>query len=521
MSLIILSALTIFASFFLYNVCWALLFSPLARIPGPKSFAWTKFRLAYEDYKGTRTRTIHQLHQKYGPVVRVGPNEVSFNSVTALRQIYGAGSQFGRPRSFYRMFDIYGQPHMFTFYSSLEHSARKKILSQMYAKSTILKSPVADSIQSKVLQFLNLIERDPPTAAYLDQSLHYYSLDNITSMVFGDCGGATVALDGRPPDRQVLSDIHQPTARRYSWFQIHFPGYTSWAMTCNSSLQYILNVFGLLPGDKPLAYSGLQHYALATFQQYKSNKSPASPTGSSLMTRLLNEQASRSEKGIITDMDIAAECADHLDAGLKTTSDTLMFALWALSLPSHQEYQKRLIAEVDAVNDSSNKESVTAPSVCDRLLFLDAVIRESLRLYAPIPASQPRTSSSPTTVDGYLIPAGTIVSCQAYSLHRNPEIFPKPFQFNPDRWLADDAEVAEMRRWWWPFSSGGRMCLGMHLALAEMNTLLAAIYQRYSTTMSPEFELLSPTATSRFELVYDGRFSIDERKHCTVKFEKQ
>src|ERR1700710_1422892 len=161
MSLTIVSAATICVTFVLYHICWPLFFSPLAQIPGPKSFAITKLRLAYEDYRGTRTRTIHRLHQDYGSVVRAGPNEVSFNSLTALRQIYGAGSTFGRPGSFYRVFDVYGQPHMFTFYSSTEHSARKKTMSRMYAKSTILSGPVANSIQSKAKQFLDLIKSDP------------------------------------------------------------------------------------------------------------------------------------------------------------------------------------------------------------------------------------------------------------------------------------------------------------------------------------------------------------------------
>jgi cytochrome P450 len=183
------------------------------------------------------------------------------------------------------------------------------------------------------------------------------------------------------------------------------------------------------------------------------------------MEKLLNEQTTRRGKDSLSDLDIAAECADHLDAGLKTTSDTLMFALWALSLPCHQQYQQRLAAEVDTMkqlaSDMADKELSLPADMCDHLPFLDAVIKETLRLYAPIPASQPRTSSRDMTVDGYLLPAGTVVSCQAYSLHRNPDVFRHPYKFEPDRWLADDDEIAEMRRWWWPFSSGGRMCVGM------------------------------------------------------------
>lgn len=464
MSLVVVAIATICLASFLYYILKTLVFSPLAQIPGPKSFAATSWTLAREDYKGTRTRKIHRLHEEYGAAVRVGPNEISFNSLTALRQIYGAGSVFGRPASFYRIFDIYGQAHMFTYHSSTEHSARKKIMSQLYSKSTVLKSPVTDSIETKVKHFLDLIESDPKTASHLSQSLHYFSLDNITWMVFRH-HGSTDALTGNLSDRQILSDIDQPTARRYSWFQIHLPRYTRLVMSCGSHLRSILDLLNVLPGKRPLAYSGLQDYALTTFNNCRHGKSVIPTSDGSLMLRLMHEKDLNSGKSQLSDMEIAAECADHLDAGLKTTSDTLMFALWVLSLPKHRHFQERLVAEMNHATDSSltgrDDGSVLPAELCDRLPFLDAVIKETLRLYAPIPASQPRTSARDVTIDGYFIPAGTIVSCQAFSLHRNSEIFADPYTFNPERWLASDADAAEMKRCWWPFSSGGRMCLGM------------------------------------------------------------
>lgn len=72
----------------------------------------------YEDWKGTRTTRIHKLHLEYGPVVRVGPNEVSFNHQAGLRTIYGAGSKF-ETTEFYRMFDFYGRQNLPTFSSSM------------------------------------------------------------------------------------------------------------------------------------------------------------------------------------------------------------------------------------------------------------------------------------------------------------------------------------------------------------------------------------------------------------------
>lgn len=452
----------------LYHFCWNLFWSPLAKIPGPRAFAVTKWVLAYNEYVGVRTRKIHQLHQMYGPVVRIGPNEVSFNSQTALRQIYGPGTGFGRPRPFYRLFDIYGQPHMFTVFSSSEHAARKKVLSQLYSKSAILKTSAAESIQRRVTQFLELIEVQRRTLTDLSRSLHYFSLDNITTVVFGSSGGATESMAGCNSDRLILSDIDQHTARRHFWFQLHLPHYSQLAMSCGSRLASVLDTLGAMPGMKPLAYSGLQQYAMQTFSKHRDEEIDASTDGDCLMARLLRADGGNLRRDTLSDAGIAAECADHLDAGLKTTSDTLMFTLWALSLPCNQDYQQRLRSEVCSAREKLPPEdtsSVNLPlsvKTSDTLPFLDAVVKEALRLYAPIPASQPRVSSNDTIIDGYPIPASTVVSCQAYSLHRNSEVFQHPSIFNPDRWIsASDEEIASMRRWWWPFSSGGRMCLGM------------------------------------------------------------
>ena len=97
----------------------------------------------------------------------------------------------------------------------------------------------------------------------------------------------------------------------------------------------------------------------------------------------------------------------------------------------------------------------------DKLEYLDAIIKETLRLYTPLPASEPRSFFQDVTIDGYLIPAKTVVSMSPFSLHRNKDVFKEPLTFNPERWLGSEKEVSEMKKWFWAFSSGGRMCIGM------------------------------------------------------------
>ena|SRR5271156_6059006 len=80
--------------------------SPLAKIPGPKIAAMTKWWMVYIDFTKKRTLYIHDLHQKYGRAVRVGPNEVVFTGQEPMRTIYGAGTDFYKP-AFYNLFVAY------------------------------------------------------------------------------------------------------------------------------------------------------------------------------------------------------------------------------------------------------------------------------------------------------------------------------------------------------------------------------------------------------------------------------
>lgn len=164
----------------------------------------------------------------------------------------------------------------------------------------------------------------------------------------------------------------------------------------------------------------------------------------------------------LDDLDIASECADHLLAGIDTTSDTMLFLVWALSQPRNQHFQDKLREEVLSLPEEAlNEHGVPKAEAVDKLVYLSAIIKETLRLYAPLPVFAPRSLLVDSNIDGYRIPAGTVVGMAPYSLHRNPDVFTEPLVFNPDRWLGTSTEVAEMNRWFWAFASGGRMCIGI------------------------------------------------------------
>ena len=159
----------------------------------------------------------------------------------------------------------------------------------------------------------------------------------------------------------------------------------------------------------------------------------------------------REKSGELDSIDAAAECLDHMAAGIDTTGDGLCFLLWELSQPRSLKFQYKLQQELAQNRDVP----------MDQLPFLDAIVSEGLRCFPPIPMSLPRyVPQGGKTIDGYTLPGNTIVSCQAYSVHRmNTGVFPDPDRFNPDRWMVDDGDV-ERRRLLFAFSNGGRGCVG-------------------------------------------------------------
>lgn len=169
------------------------------------------------------------------------------------------------------------------------------------------------------------------------------------------------------------------------------------------------------------------------------------PSQTSLIHKLQSKSAS------LLTIQMAAECMDHMAAGIDTTGDGLCFLMHELSLARSQHLQQRLSREL--LHNPHAK--------LDDLPYLDAVVKEGLRLFPPIPMSLPRyVPPGGRRISGYDVPAGEIVSCQAFSLHRiDHSLFPEPDSYVPERWLEGE-DLAARNRQFFAFSSGGRGCIG-------------------------------------------------------------
>ena len=157
----------------------------------------------------------------------------------------------------------------------------------------------------------------------------------------------------------------------------------------------------------------------------------------------------------------------------------------ACYLSTKPDIRLRLFEELKTVMPSD--DTVPQLQQLERLPYLTAVIHETLRLGHPL--SHRLLRSYPDRVlryGGMEIPPGTSVGMTAVLIHTNPDIFPRPEEFLPERWLGDDKQ--KLKHYLVPFSRGTRGCIGINLAYAELYLSVALIYRRYKLELQDTIE---------------------------------
>ncbi|MQL92702.1 hypothetical protein Taro_025330 [Colocasia esculenta] len=161
--------------------------------------------------------------------------------------------------------------------------------------------------------------------------------------------------------------------------------------------------------------------------------------------------------------------------GVETSTVTMTWAL-ALLL-NHPLVLDKVRRELDLhVGTTRNVEEKDVPN----LVYLQAVVKETMRLYPAGPLSVPHEATADCRVGGYHVPAGTRLLTNLWKLHRDPQVWwPDPEEFRPERFLAGGeaagVDVRGQHFGYLPFGSGRRMCPGINLALPVMQLMLARL----------------------------------------------
>jgi cytochrome P450 len=165
--------------------------------------------------------------------------------------------------------------------------------------------------------------------------------------------------------------------------------------------------------------------------------------------------AARHEDGSpMSPQELRDELMTLLVAGHETTASELAWAFERLA--REPAVLGRLVAEIDRDGDDE---------------YLTATIQETLRRRPVLPNAAPRLVKQPVEVGGWAYPPGVCLVANAYLVHHDPEIYPDPYAFRPERFLEETPGTYT----WIPFGGGRRRCLGASFALLEMKLVLRAV----------------------------------------------
>ncbi|KAL7605380.1 hypothetical protein Lser_V15G18811 [Lactuca serriola] len=193
--------------------------------------------------------------------------------------------------------------------------------------------------------------------------------------------------------------------------------------------------------------------------------------------------------GVDHDTIIKATCLQLLLAGTDTTHLTLT---WALSLLLNNP--KALETAQDEIDEHVGRERLVKESDLKNLVYLNAIIKETFRLYPAGPLAVPHESLEECNVGGYNIPKGTRLLLNIWKIQRDPKIWSDPDQFKPERFLTSDKDIDVKGNHYelLPFGSGRRMCPGVSFALQALGLTLASLLQQF-TIKKPSDELVDMT----------------------------
>jgi averufin monooxygenase len=373
-------------------------FTPLYKIPGPWYARFTARRLKYAIVMGRRVHYVQALHDKYGPVVRIAPNEVTIADAAAAKEIHSMGSPYLKLH-----IDVGPVQNIFSTADPKEHGVRRRFYAKSFSQASLRKH-WEPAVRDNVKKAVSKIRQDAQSGTADVFKWWMFMANDIVSLMTVGEGSSKLEQGKKYSDVLTAEELHITLGvRQFSQLLYTLGRLFSPVFPTLDKIFYFEKSF--------FAYGGKAIQSIHT-------------GGQTFFTRALQDAKAENalapnSKVELTDMEIAVDATGFQLAGSDTIAITLTFIVWCVL--NRPQLRKQLEEEVAGITGE------VTDAACEQLPLLNAVIDETLRLHGGAPTSL-RRSVPPggATLGGYRIPDTAVVATQAFSLHRNPDIWENP-----------------------------------------------------------------------------------------------
>ncbi|KAJ7650724.1 cytochrome P450 [Roridomyces roridus] len=456
----------ILASVVLYRISP---FHPLASYPGPVLCKISKLWLAGISLGGKQHVYYRDLHRRYGDVVRVGPNELSFCDKSAVAPMLGTRGMPKGPWWDGRNPENKKVRSLLGLRDPEEHQRRRRIWHRAFSASALKEYDLV--VRNRLSQLVEILVDNSGKSMDLTQWMGHFMYDVMNDIVFG--GGVELMRDGDKHGLYALFENFLPMALLMS----HVP--------------WLGELTLWIPGFAKDVKKFRAH-AINCAIERKLHGSPRKD----LFYHLIDEAGIEAEPPSLPQ--VVCDAAPAITAGAETTSTALCNLIWLLL--SNPITYSRLQVEIDSLGPA-----VLNSEAQKRSVYLNACIDETLRLFpAVLSGSQraPLIGSGGHRIGTNFIPEGTSAVVHSYTLQRDPRYFSSPDSFIPERWLSideqrtlkpamfkgDDQIMIHDTAAFIPFSFGPANCIGKALAYQEMRLVICTLMTKFNLAFEVGFD---------------------------------
>lgn len=470
--------------------------SPLRTVKGPFLARFTNLWYFRRVANGSFEFENIDLHQKYGPVVRLAPNMYSIDDAEVIKAVYSISSKF--PKSDW--YDAWKHPDparwsLFAVRDMKTHAEERRKFQALYSLTSLV------HYEPYVNECLELFDQRMKEIANAGQTVNMahwvqcYAFDVIAGLTYSKRFGfldAGIDVDGL---MAMLADV-----LRYGTLM----GIYAW----------LHPILWPISSRIPASGAGARARLNACIQKWMEEKTNAQDvekltektaehTGpQDFLEKVLIARNKEPEK--ITNWNVFMVGLSNIAAGSDTTASSISGILYHL-LKNPDKLQK-LRDEMDEFAADGRLSSPVLFKETQTMPYLQAVLKEGLRVHSAVGLPLWRVvPEEGLDICGHFFPPGTIVGLNAWCAHYTADIFEDPYAFRPERWMeADTEKLKQMEGYYLPVSAtrvsvtrgfansqgqfglGSRTCIGRHISTLEMSKLIPELLRSYDLELAEE-----------------------------------